>query len=99
MTPEMCLTCGRVELRRGCGTIAGREVLTLNYYISVNGAQRGPFALEQLAAQGLRPDSMVWAEGMAQWERADRVPALLSIVANLGAAPASAAASAGAAQA
>jgi TM2 domain-containing membrane protein YozV len=53
----------------------------LNYFVTINGTQRGPFSPEQLAAQGLRPETLVWAEGMAQWERADRVAELQPIVA------------------
>jgi TM2 domain-containing membrane protein YozV len=55
----------------------------LNYFISINGAQRGPFSPEQLPGQGLRPETLVWAEGMPQWERADRVSELGPIVAAL----------------
>jgi TM2 domain-containing membrane protein YozV len=55
----------------------------LNYFLSINGTQRGPFSPEQLAAQGLRPETLVWADGMAQWERADRVAELQPIVAKL----------------
>ena len=55
----------------------------MNYFISINGTQRGPFAPEQLPAQGLRPETMVWADGMPQWERADRVAALQPIIAGM----------------
>ena len=55
----------------------------MNYLLSINGTQRGPFSPEQLPAQGLRPETLVWAEGMAQWERADRVAELQPIVAKL----------------
>jgi TM2 domain-containing membrane protein YozV len=47
-----------------------------SYYLAEGGAQRGPFQVDQLPAQGLRPDTLVWAEGMTQWVRADEVPAL-----------------------
>lgn len=47
-----------------------------NYYFAENGQQRGPFPPDQLAAQGLRPDTLVWAEGMAEWLRADEVTEL-----------------------
>lgn len=55
----------------------------MNYFISINGTQRGPFPPEQLPAQGLRPETMVWADGMAQWERADRVAELQPILARI----------------
>jgi len=55
----------------------------LNYFLSINGTQRGPFSPEQLPAQGLGPETLVWADGMAQWERADRVAELQPIIAKL----------------
>jgi TM2 domain-containing membrane protein YozV len=53
----------------------------MNYYFAIGGEQRGPFPKEQLLAQGLRPDTMVWTEGMAQWQRADSVVDLRSLFA------------------
>lgn len=50
-----------------------------SYYIADNGQQRGPYPPEQLPAQGLRPDTLVWADGMAQWQRADQVPELQGV--------------------
>jgi TM2 domain-containing membrane protein YozV len=52
----------------------------VNYYIAENGQQRGPFPPEQLAAQGLRRESLVWADGMAQWQRADQVTELQPVL-------------------
>ncbi len=57
----------------------------MSYYISVNGAQRGPFSAEQLPGEGLGPGSLVWTDGMAQWERADRVAELQPILARVAA--------------
>jgi TM2 domain-containing membrane protein YozV len=51
-----------------------------SYYLAEGGAQRGPFPVDQLPAQGLRPDTLVWAEGMSQWVRAEQVPALRTIL-------------------
>ena len=45
----------------------------MNYYMAEGDQQRGPFPVEQLAAQGLRPDTLVWHEGMRDWQRADSV--------------------------
>jgi TM2 domain-containing membrane protein YozV len=67
----------------------------VNYYIAENGQQRGPFPPEQLAGQGLRAESLVWADGMAQWLRADQVAELQPV---LGAIPANGPAMAGYAQ-
>ena len=46
------------------------------YYMAVGTAQQGPFPCEQLLTRGLRPDTIVWAEGMSQWQRADTIPEL-----------------------
>jgi len=59
----------------------------LDYYIADNGQQKGPFSPDQLRAQGLGGDTLVWAEGMPQWERADRIPALQAALAPAAPAP------------
>ncbi len=51
-----------------------------NYYVAVGNDRRGPFTIEQLQAQGIGPESLVWAEGMAEWQPASRVPALSAIL-------------------
>ena len=48
----------------------------MNYYIAEGASQRGPLSEQELAAIGLRPDTMVWCEGMPQWQPAGTVPAL-----------------------
>lgn len=50
------------------------------YYIIVNDAQQGPFTKEQLLAHGLTLDSMVWREGMMDWQRAAEVPELVALL-------------------
>jgi TM2 domain-containing membrane protein YozV len=59
-----------------------------SYYLAEGGAQRGPFAVDQLPAQGLRPDTLVWTEGMSQWLRADQVPAIRTMLPGAAAQPA-----------
>lgn len=53
------------------------------YHIAVNGAQQGPFNMEQLTAmaqQGrLNAQTLVWTAGMAGWVAAGTVPALSSL--------------------
>jgi TM2 domain-containing membrane protein YozV len=52
----------------------------LNYYFADgSGAQQGPFPIDQLLSRGVRPETLVWAEGMPQWIRADSVPELQSL--------------------
>ena len=49
------------------------------YYIHVNGLQKGPFTIEQLSAEGITPDTMVWRAGMQQWAAASTLPELYVI--------------------
>lgn len=55
----------------------------VQYHISVNGSQAGPFNMQQLAqmAQGgqLTPQTYVWKQGMPNWEFAGNVPELASL--------------------
>jgi TM2 domain-containing membrane protein YozV len=48
----------------------------MNYYIAAGSVQQGPFAVEQLRGMGLHADTLVWAEGMAQWQPAGQVAEL-----------------------
>lgn len=50
------------------------------YYIAVNGQQMGPYSINELAAQGLKADTLVWTQGMADWQRADMVAELLPLL-------------------
>ena len=47
------------------------------YFIADGMVQRGPFEMQDLPGQGLRPDMLVWKEGMEQWRRADQVEDLI----------------------
>jgi TM2 domain-containing membrane protein YozV len=49
------------------------------YFMAVGNTQQGPFPREHLLTQGLRPETMVWTEGMPQWQRADSIPELASL--------------------
>lgn len=49
------------------------------YYIHVNGQQRGPFAMNQLLAEGLTQETMVWKNGMPNWTKASSLPELQSL--------------------
>lgn len=48
----------------------------MNYFIIINDVQQGPFTVEELSQLGLRQDSLVWCEGMAQWTPAWQVEEL-----------------------
>jgi TM2 domain-containing membrane protein YozV len=47
------------------------------YYIADGMVQRGPFEVTDLPGQGLHTETLVWKEGMAQWQRADEVEELI----------------------
>jgi TM2 domain-containing membrane protein YozV len=49
------------------------------YYMAIGNTQQGPFPREHLLTHGLRPETMVWTEGMPQWQRADSIPELASL--------------------
>ena len=48
----------------------------MEYYVAAGQQQLGPFTIEQLAAQGLHPNTLVWREGMGQWAPASALPEL-----------------------
>ena len=50
----------------------------MDYYFADGDQQKGPYAREALVAQGMKPDSLVWREGMAAWERADSLVEFLT---------------------
>ncbi len=59
---------------------------TAVYHVAVNGQATGPFdatTLAQMAASGqLTAESLVWKNGMAQWEKAGTVDELKNLLAN-----------------
>lgn len=48
----------------------------MQYYYADGDQQKGPLNAEQLRAAGVKPDTLVWREGMAEWQRADAVAEL-----------------------
>lgn len=46
------------------------------YYMIIDGNQSGPFTPEELKYHGLRPDSMVWRQGLPNWVQASALPEL-----------------------
>lgn len=53
------------------------------FYFIKNVNQVGPFSAEELIEQGFTRDSLIWAEGMDCWEKADLVPAVEGIIKQL----------------
>lgn len=51
----------------------------MQYYVAFGSERRGPFSVEDLSRQGVRPDTMVWREGMDQWQPAGTVGELAAL--------------------
>lgn len=51
------------------------------YYIGINNKQVGPLPVDQLLMNGLKPDTLVWCQGMSGWEKAINVPELAALFA------------------
>lgn len=66
------------------GGVTPPPILSLSYYVAVNGKPTGPFdaaALTAMASAGsLQSSSLVWKQGMAAWERADSVEELKNLL-------------------
>ena len=52
----------------------------MEFHMIRNGKQEGPFTIEELAQQGITPESEVWAPGMADWMQAGDVPELTAVL-------------------
>ena len=52
----------------------------MEFHLIRNGKQEGPFSVEELAQQGLTPESEVWAPGMSDWQQAGDVPELTAVL-------------------
>ncbi|WP_305303259.1 DUF4339 domain-containing protein [Duncaniella muris] len=46
------------------------------WYVYQNNVQTGPVSEDQLSGMGLTPATLVWREGMEQWQPAGQVPEL-----------------------
>ena len=49
------------------------------YYYEKEGQRAGPVAAHLLVAQGVKPNTLVWHDGMSSWEPAGTVPELLPL--------------------
>ncbi|MDE7413857.1 MAG: DUF4339 domain-containing protein [Muribaculaceae bacterium] len=54
----------------------------MQYFIIVNGTQKGPFSKEELRLQNITIKTMVWHEGMSDWAPAAHVPELADLLVN-----------------
>ena len=55
----------------------------MDFYVAKNGQQTGPFSVEQLLAEGVTPETLVWCEGMAQWTPAKDVAEIAPLFAQV----------------
>lgn len=53
----------------------------MTYHIAVGDRQKGPYTLDELWRVDFGPDTLVWHEGMSDWERADSLADLRMILA------------------
>jgi hypothetical protein len=51
----------------------------MEYFFAIGSEQRGPVTLEQLATAGLKPDTLVWRDGLPEWTAADALPELAAL--------------------
>ena len=51
------------------------------YFMVIDGRQAGPFAREELKLHGIKPESMVWREGLDNWVPATALPELTDLFA------------------
>ena len=51
-----------------------------DYFIALGGVQQGPFPGNELPSRGMRADSLVWCDGMGEWQRADAVAELAALL-------------------
>lgn len=52
----------------------------MQYYILNNGGKSGPFEVNDLLANGLNRESLVWCKGMADWQPAMQVPEVAALL-------------------
>lgn len=41
------------------------------YYAMIDGEQKGPFALDDLPKEGVRPSTYIWCKGLPDWQKAE----------------------------
>lgn len=53
--------------------------MSRKYYVIENGAQQGPYDIEQLRKMEITPDTFVWSSSMTDWKRAGDVAELTTL--------------------
>ena len=54
----------------------------MKYYAMLNGEQKGPFELSELAQAGIRPSTYIWCKGMPDWQKAEDNPEVCRLFRN-----------------
>lgn len=55
--------------------------MEIQYYMIIDGRQAGPFVAGELRYHGIRPDSMVWRQGLSDWVAASSLAELAGLFA------------------
>lgn len=55
----------------------------MQYYVIINGEQRGPFTFEELAGQNISRQTMIWRRGLNEWTMAKDLPELDDLMSQL----------------
>ena len=50
------------------------------YFVNKEGVRQGPMPLDELVAQGITPDTLVWCKGMANWQKAKTVDEVMDLL-------------------
>jgi Interferon-induced transmembrane protein/GYF domain 2 len=53
------------------------------YFYILNGQQIGPLSIEELKANNITRETMIWCEGMGDWEQAGKIAELSSLFGDL----------------
>ena len=57
------------------------------YFIIIDGQQAGPFSKEELQQHMVRPESLVWRQGLPDWIKASDLPEIAEIIVSPEASP------------
>ena len=63
-------------------SVPSPDLTTMQYYISVNDQQQGPFTIEDLRNLQITPYTWVWEQGRNEWVPASQISELQSLFAN-----------------
>jgi len=50
------------------------------YFYLIGKDQNGPFSFEELVAKGITEDTLIWSDGMDNWEKLKDIPELKQVL-------------------